>query len=112
MNSRTCASRRLTLSEGSKSMALSPVEPRVAERSGYRNFVHRRSNKSSESLRGSSFPRKRESRATAVPLPLDPRFRGGDGWGCGVEVSAAGPRRSHRLQAFVGSLEAVAVAAD
>jgi len=27
----------------------------------------------------SSFPRKRESRAIAVPLALDPRFRGGDG---------------------------------
>jgi hypothetical protein len=29
----------------------------------------------------SSFPRKRESRATALPLALDPRFRGGDVFG-------------------------------
>src|SRR6266436_178521 len=32
-------------------------------------------------VRASSFPRKRESRATALPLPWTPRFRGGDGAG-------------------------------
>src|SRR5579863_1316675 len=88
-------------------MALSPPGRRAAERSGYRRSVHRRSNTQNERLRVSSFPRKRDPRETALPLALDPRFRGGDGG-----VSAAGPRRSHRLQALVGRPEAIAVAPD
>jgi hypothetical protein len=42
-----------------------------------------------------SFPRKRESTATAPSLALDPRLRGGDDLNCGIFQQARPSRRVH-----------------